>query len=139
MQEDSFLRVITSDINEIPEISTALETLMRAHGFTGDDILDTQLAVEEAITNIIVHGYREAGGEITVSCRAGNGMVEVRLEDRSGPFDPLILPEPDPSGEIEDRKIGGLGIFLIRQVMDDIRYRYEEGKNILILTKRKTA
>ncbi|MGA2918167.1 ATP-binding protein [Methanoregula sp.] len=139
MQEDSFLRVITSDINEIPEISACLETLMRAHGFPEDDILDTQLAVEEAITNIIVHGYRDAGGEITVSCRAGNGNVEVRLEDRAGPFDPLTIPEPDLASEVEERKIGGIGIFLIRQVMDEIRYRFEEGKNILVLTKRKKA
>jgi serine/threonine-protein kinase RsbW len=112
---------------------------MRARGFPEDDILDTQLAVEEAITNIIVHGYRDAGGEITVSCRAGNGNVEVRLEDRAGPFDPLTIPEPDLASEVEERKIGGIGIFLIRQVMDEIRYRFEEGKNILVLTKRKKA
>jgi serine/threonine-protein kinase RsbW len=139
MPEDSFLRTITSDFNEIPAISRALETLMQAHGFPEDDILDTQLAVEEAITNIIEHGYREAGGGITVSCHADDGIIEVQLEDRAAPFDPLILPEPDLVSDVGDRKIGGLGIFLIRQVMDDIRYRFEEGKNILLLTKRKTS
>jgi len=139
MSEDSFLRTITSDINEIPAISRALETMMQAHGFAEDDILDTQLAVEEAITNIIEHGYGEAGGGINVSCHAENGIVEVQLEDRAVPFDPLSLPEPDLVSEVGDRKIGGLGIFLIRQVMDDIRYRFEEGKNILLLTKRKTT
>jgi serine/threonine-protein kinase RsbW len=139
MPEDSFLRSITSDINEIPAISRALETLMQVHGFAEDDILDTQLAVEEAITNIIEHGYGEAGGGITISCRAENGIIEVQLEDRAAPFDPLSLPEPDLVSEVEDRKIGGLGIFLIRQVMDDIRYRFDEGKNILLLTKRKTT
>ena len=139
MPEDSFLRTITSDINEVPAISRALETLMQAHGFAEDDILDTQLAVEEAITNIIEHGYGETGGGITVSCHAENGIVEVQLEDPAVPFDPLSLPEPDLVSDVGDRKIGGLGIFLIRQVMDDIRYRFEEGKNILLLTKRKTS
>jgi len=139
MPEDSFLRTIPSDINEIPAISRALETLMQANGFPEDDILDTQLAVEEAITNIIEHGYGKEGGGITVSCHADPGIIEVQLEDRAVPFDPLTLPEPDLVSEVGDRKIGGLGIFLIRQVMDDIRYRFEEGKNILLLTKRKTA
>jgi serine/threonine-protein kinase RsbW len=139
MMEDIFVRTIASDIDEIQEISSCLDAVMRAHGFPEDDILDTQLAVEEAITNIIMHGYQDARGEITVSCRADNGIVEVRLEDQAVPFDPLALPEPDLAGDIEERKVGGLGIFLIRQVMDEIRYRFKEGKNILVLIKRKTA
>jgi serine/threonine-protein kinase RsbW len=139
MVAGSFDRTIRSDINEIPEISSQLETVMQASGFSAEDILDTQLAVEEAITNIIMHGYGEVKGEITLSCRAGTGDIEIRLEDRALPFDPLSLPEPDLEGDIEERKIGGLGIFLIRRVMDGIRYRNEDGKNILVLTKRKRA
>jgi serine/threonine-protein kinase RsbW len=139
METGSFDRTIRSDINEIPEISSRLETVMRANGFPDEDILDTQLAVEEAITNIIMHGYQGINGEITLSCRAGSGGIEIRLEDRAPPFDPLSLPEPDLNGDIGERKIGGLGVFLIRRVMDEIRYRYEDGKNILILTKRKKA
>ena len=139
MQDGAFDRTIKSDINEIPEISSRLESVMRADGFPDEDILDTQLAVEEAITNIIMHGYREVNGEITLSCHAVTGRIDIRLEDRAPPFDPLSLPEPDLEGDIEERKIGGLGIFLIRRVMDEIRYRYEDGKNILVLTKRKKA
>jgi serine/threonine-protein kinase RsbW len=139
MQENAFVRTIASDTSAIQEVSACLDTVMRASGFPEDDILDTQLAVEEAITNIIMHGYRNGEGAITVSGRAGDGTVEVRLEDRAGPFDPLSIPEPDLAGDAGDRKIGGLGIFLIRQIMDDARYRFEDGKNILVLTKRKTA
>lgn len=139
MPENSFARTITADVEELQGISADLDHVMRDHGFPEDDILDTQLAVEEALTNIIVHGYQEGKGEIRISCRAGSGMVEVRLEDRALPFDPLSLPEPDLTGDIEDRKIGGLGIFLIRQVMDEIQYIRDDGKNILVLTKRTTA
>jgi serine/threonine-protein kinase RsbW len=139
MPENSFVRTIASDASEIQGISAALETAMRDRGFPEDDILDTQLAVEEAITNIIEHGYQDTRGEITVSCRAGDRTVVVRLEDRAGPFNPLAHPEPDLSGNREDREIGGLGIFLIRQVMDEVRYRFEEGKNILVLTKQRSA
>ena len=138
MTEKTAALTIQSDINEIPRVSSALETVMHDHGFPEEDILDTQLAVEEAVTNIIMHGYRDAGGEITVLYRASRGIVEIQLEDRAAPFNPLSIPEPDLGGDIEDRKIGGLGIFLVRQVMDEILYRSEDGKNILILIKRKT-
>jgi serine/threonine-protein kinase RsbW len=129
---------LPADINEIPRVSSELEALMRTHGFQDEDILDTQLAVEEGVTNIILHGYENAGGEVLVLFRASRGIVEIQLEDQGIPFNPLTLPEPDLDSDVEDRKIGGLGIFLIRQVMNDIQYRFEDGKNILVMVKRKT-
>jgi serine/threonine-protein kinase RsbW len=139
MTENQVSLTIGSDINEIPRVSSALEAVMGNHGFPEEDILDTQLAVEEAVTNIILHGYRDGGGEILIQCRASRGIVEIQLEDRAPPFNPLSLPEPDLDGDIEARQIGGLGIFLVRRVMDEILYRFEEGKNILVLIKRKSA
>ena len=130
---------IRSDINEIPRVSELIESVMRARNFSDENILDTQLAVEEVVTNAIVHGYGDAGGEILVSCRADDKAIEIRVEDHAAPFDPLSLPDPDIAADIDDRKIGGLGIFLTRQVMDDIRYRYEDYKNILVLTKKRSG
>jgi serine/threonine-protein kinase RsbW len=140
MPERSLSLIIKSDINEIPGISSVLESVMRDYDFPDEDILDTQLAVEEVITNIIAHGYGgDTGGEILVSCRAGREIVVIRIEDRAIPFNPLILPEPDLTDDLEDRKIGGLGIFLIRQVMDETEYHFEDGKNILVLIKKKSV
>jgi serine/threonine-protein kinase RsbW len=138
MPEKLLTLTLRSDINEIPRLSTELHTLMQDHGFPEEDILDTQLAVEEAVTNIIMHGYKDGNGSVLVLCRANTGTIEIRLEDRAVPFNPLTLPSPDLDEDIEDRKIGGLGFFLIRQVMDEILYRYEDGKNILTMIKRKT-
>ena len=128
-----------TEISGIAVVSSALQELMNDHSFANEDILDTQLAVEEAITNVIVHGYRNQGGDVGVTCRATRGIVEVQIEDAAPPFDPLSLPEPDLTADIEERQVGGLGIFLIRQVMDEIVYRHENGKNILVLVKRKTT
>ena len=64
--------------------------------------------------------------------------MEVEIADTAPRFDPLSLPEPELNGTIENRKIGGLGIFLVRQVMDEISYRYENGQNILVMIKKKT-
>jgi len=135
--ENSHSFTIDSDILEIPKVSLALDRALRAHSFSEEEILDTQLAVEEAITNVIVHGYEQITGKIVITCRTTHGLAEVQIEDFAPPFDPLSIPEPDITEAIEDRKIGGLGIFLIRQVMDDIVYRYENGKNILVMVKKK--
>lgn len=135
--ENSNSFTIDSDILEIPKVSIALDRELRVHGFSEEDILDSQLAVEEAITNVIVHGYEKKAGKIVITCRITHGLAEVQIEDSAPPFNPLSIPNPDISVNIEERKIGGLGIFLIRQVMDDIVYRYEDGKNILVMVKKK--
>ena len=135
----SFELIIGSDISEIPLVSARLEDAMRVTGFGPEEILDTQLAVEEVITNIIVHGYKKTGMKIHLSCRFTAHGIVIQVSDSAPAFDPLSLPEPELDGDIDDRKIGGLGIYLVRQVMDTISYRYENGKNILTLEKRRFA
>jgi len=137
--DQSFEMTIESDSSRIPSVSTSLEEVMHTHGFSSENILDTQLAVEEVITNIINHGYKNAGGEIVISCRINVNQAEVRIRDNAPRFDPLSLPEPKLDDTIEDRKIGGLGVFLVRQVMDEISYRYENGQNNLVMIKKKTV
>ncbi|HET6581394.1 MAG TPA: ATP-binding protein [Methanoregula sp.] len=129
--------VMDSTIEKIPEISALLGEEMQTLGFCSEIILDTQLAVEEAITNIINHGYKKTGGKIIVSSRINPERIEVQIIDTAPRFNPLSVPEPDLDSTIEDRNIGGLGIFLIRQLMDEVSYRYEDGKNILVLTKKR--
>jgi len=135
--DHSFELIIDSDIEEIPKVSALLDEEMQTYGFGREEILDTQLAVEEAITNVINHGYKKPGGEIIVSCRISPDRIEVQIIDAAPRFDPLSVPEPELDSTIEDREAGGLGVFLIRQVMDEISYRYENGKNILVLIKRR--
>jgi serine/threonine-protein kinase RsbW len=135
--DQSFALTIGSEITEIPEVSARLEEAMSGYGFSPEEILDTQLAVEEVITNAIVHGYKKTRGEIHISCRITGNFAEVQITDTAPPFNPLSLPEPDLAGDVSDRKVGGLGVFLVRQVMDDVRYRREGKKNILTLVKKK--
>ena len=137
--DQQFGMIIGSDIAEIPEVSAWLEEVMLGSGFTEEAILDTQLAVEEAITNVIVHGYKEPGGEVVITCYVSSDCVEVEIADTAPRFDPLSMPEPDLESSIDKRRIGGLGVFLIRQVMNGVSYRYENGKNILVMTKNRTS
>lgn len=135
--DQAFEITIGSDIMEIPGVSARLEGAMKAAGFASEAILDTQLAVEEAITNVIIHGYREPTGRIGISCRVTHGIAEIQLTDSAPQFNPMSIPEPDIDADVEERQIGGLGIYLLRQVMDEISYRYENGQNILVLVKRR--
>jgi len=136
--DKTFELIIDSTIEKIPEVSALLGVEMQTSGFGSEEILDTQLAVEEAVTNVISHGYKEPGNEVIVSCRISPERIEIQIIDTAPPFNPLSVPEPELDSTIEDRHIGGLGVFLIRQVMDEISYRYENGKNILLLIKRRT-
>ena len=135
--DEALTCTIDADILEIPRVSLALDKAMRAHGFSEEECLYTQLAVEEAVTNVIVHGYAGNPGQILITCRTTPHLAEVQIRDSAPPFDPLSMAEPDITEEIEERQIGGLGVFLIRRVMDEILYRYEDGDNILVLIKKK--
>jgi len=137
--ERSFELTLKAEISEIPRVSAALENVMLGHSFSNEEILDAQLAVEEAVTNIIMHGYEGHAGEIHITCHATRGIIEIQIEDTAPLFNPLSVPDPDVTTDIQDRRMGGLGIFLIRRVMDDVMYRNDQGKNILVLIKRKSG
>jgi serine/threonine-protein kinase RsbW len=137
--DQPFEMTIGSEIENIPAVSARLEGAMKAHGFCTDEILDTQLAVEEVITNTIIHGYKKPGGEIHLSCHVNPDLVRIQVADSAPQFDPLSIPEPELEGDVDERRIGGLGIYLVRQVMDTISYRYENGRNILTLEKRRSS
>lgn len=137
--DQTFAMTIGSDIAEIPAVSARLGEGMGACGFSPEEVLDTQLAVEEVITNIIVHGYRKPGGEIHLSGHFTGNHIKIRITDTARRFDPLSIPEPDLDSDIEERRVGGLGIYLVRQVMDSISYRYENGKNVLTMEKRRDS
>lgn len=94
-----------------------------------------ELAVDEAVTNIMLYGYPSSDGQIWISCGVEGGVVRVQVEDEGVPFDPTAAPEPDLEGDAWVRPIGGLGIHLIREMTDELRYERRGGRNILVLGK----
>ncbi|MFA5332701.1 MAG: ATP-binding protein [Methanoregula sp.] len=128
---------LPANLEAIPRVSFEIEQCMRSLGFFDEQILDLQLAVEEAITNSVLHGYNGMPGTLAIRCRAGQDEVVVEIADSAPQFDPLSLPPPDLSEDIREREIGGLGVFLIRKVTDSVTYRYEDAHNVLTLVKKK--
>jgi anti-sigma regulatory factor (Ser/Thr protein kinase) len=100
-----------------------------------------QLAVEEACANIIEHAYGgEERGDIECTCIVNNNGLAVILRDNGRPFDPTSVPEPDICASLEDRKARGLGLYLIRQLMDKVRFEFTpDSGNVLTMVKRKEA
>lgn len=102
-----------------------------------------ELAVEEILVNIYDYAYPGQRGEVGIVCAcirevAGDSFA-VEVSDRGIPFDVLSVPAPDISAEIQDRPIGRLGIYLVRKLMDDVRYRHENGRNIVTMTIKNTG
>jgi len=110
------------------------------HGFAGEKISAVELALEEVLVNIIKHAYEKSGLEdlIEINCGTDDGSLVIEIIDSGKPFDIFSVREPDIYADIDERRIGGLGIFFVKNLMDDVRYRREDGRNILTLVAKKT-
>lgn len=109
------------------------------HGFSDNKIHDIQLAIEEALLNIFQHAYPgENKGEVEVTCEMkSDSELNIRILDMGIPFNILSLSEPDLACPLPDRKIGGLGCYLIRKMADGVQYLRQGNTNILNLLVRK--
>jgi len=103
-------------------------------------VFHCQIAVDEACTNIIEHGYRgEDKGQIEAECRTEPGMATITIIDWAPPFDVTQVPDPSLDRPIEDAAIGGLGVFFMRKMMNEVTYHHKDGANRLVMVKRKTG
>jgi len=110
------------------------------HAISHDTVLDLKLAVDEACTNIITHGYKGIDpGSIILSFRIEPDRILVQITDFGHVFEPVAGPKPDVEAALEDRELGGLGLYLIYQTMDNIDYQSSEDGNTLTFTKFLTS
>lgn len=126
-------------IPSLPDLLASLSECARDAGFSEHKIGSIELVVEEAIVNIIKYSYKEAEGTVTVICSVDNGRKSIRIDiiDSGTPFNPLTKDTPDTTSGIEDRAIGGLGIFFIKKMTDNAEYRREDDRNILSIVIEK--
>jgi serine/threonine-protein kinase RsbW len=111
-------------------------------GLDREIAFDVRLATEEVVTNVIDHGYAGmAAGPVTVRFRREPAQVVVTIDDLARPFDPAHAPIADPSAPLEQRRIGGLGWHLVRQVMDEVRYepRTPHGNRVMLVKRVPTT
>jgi serine/threonine-protein kinase RsbW len=130
------LVVTAADLTDLAAIRAFVRTTATALDASVDVVPDLVLAVDEAVTNIIRHGYRGRSGPIGVEVERDDGAIVVRVTDEAAPFDPTTWPEPDLDVPLERRAAGGLGIHLVRTSVDRVAHRAAADRgNELILVK----
>lgn len=128
---------LTNKIEQIEKLAPFVQELKDALNLPAEVVFSLNLVLEEAVTNAILYAYPDATNRpIEVKVVGGESELTLQLTDQGVPFDPTKdAPEADTTSAIEDRQIGGLGIFLIRQMMDRVEYQRVNGSNILTMVK----
>lgn len=129
---------LNNDIAEIPQLSAFIDSFAEEAGLDFSLTMSLNLAMEEAVVNVMEYAYPEGTvGKVNISASAEGDDVEFVISDSGTAFDPTAKDEVNIDLRVEDRQIGGLGIHLVRNIMDDIKYERKDGKNILTLYKNK--
>ena len=124
---------ITATLDNIPAVTDFVDEKLGRYSFPNKVITQINIAIDELFSNIARYAYYPDVGPATVRVEVEKDppAVVITFIDKGQPYDPLSSKEPDVSLSAEERKIGGLGIFMVRKLMDDISYEYRDGKNIL--------
>ena len=124
---------------DLPRIQAAIGEFSREQDWPPDIEFQVDLVLEELVLNVVNHGSAGGAGEIAIELLSDAEAVTIEIIDDGKSFDPLTdAPDPDTESSIEDRAVGGLGIHLVRTMMDEVSYRREENRNHMILVKRRS-
>ena len=131
---------IGADRREITRVSAAFAEFADAHALPASVRRSMHVVLDELLTNTIGYGFAgRDGGEVTVEAVLRTDRLCVTLTDDGRPFDPFGMAAPDTALPVEQRRIGGLGIHLVRRLMDEVRYDRRADRNVVVLEKRLTA
>ena len=128
---------LAAAVESIDPVTDFVTEHLEEMGCTMKAQMQISIAVDELFGNIARYAYPAGGGIATVRVEkaAGGRQVEITFIDQGVPYNPLVKEDPDITLSAEDREIGGLGIFMVKKSMDDMRYRYENGRNMLTIVK----
>ena len=125
-----------SEMAELRRLETWLQEFFAANQLPKSDVLTVFLVLEEVVSNIIVHGYdRAPGKEILVRLQLSEGNLRIEIEDRAKPFNPLEVPPLQLADSIQDQEAGGMGVHIVRNIVDQLDYRRDGDRNRLTLLK----
>ena len=130
--------VFDANFDNLDEIREIVAEAARQVGFSDKEIYAIQLAADEASSNIIEHAYAGVtGGKIEIDLSISDKELKITMRDHGRSFDPSSVPEPNVKADLSERKIGGLGMYLMRKLMDEVSYESSpETGNTLTMIKR---
>jgi serine/threonine-protein kinase RsbW len=129
---------IDAKLENLSVIADFISRSMRQLGIEAG-VFEVQTAVDEACTNIIKYAYSEEGGIITITCEMEDNDFAVTIRDMGKPFDPKSVSAPDLEADLDERRIGGLGIYLMRKLMDDVSYSFDAEKGSTLVMRKMLA
>lgn len=132
---------VPGTLDGLAEAIRATETFCVGAGVSGRTRAKVLTVLDEVLANVVHHGLADAGGAndtIELALDRRDGYLQIRVADSAAPFNPLLLPAPDTSLPLQARRIGGLGIALVRALTDEAAYDWREGRNHLTLTWHST-
>lgn len=131
---------VRADLDHLNLVMEFITGELKKNGFGEKQVYQVELAAEEIFTNIATYAYQSGSGDVWIQCQARKGHPEtfmITFMDEGIPYNPLDRADPDITAGVEERQIGGLGIFLTKKMMDTLEYQYKDGKNILYIMKQK--
>ena len=131
-------RTFAAKTDALPEILGFAEEMLEIYECPMKIQMAVCVALEEVFVNVAHYAYAGGEGDVTlgIGFDADSGEATFRLSDKGIPFDPLKKPDPDITLSAQEREVGGLGIFITKKTMDTVTYSYENGQNILTMTKK---
>jgi serine/threonine-protein kinase RsbW len=135
--------VLASTRREIPRLAEIVQQFGRDNHLSVDDIMRIRLVLDEVIVNIVAHGYEDVGetSDHAIKLQLGlddRDVLTIRVTDDAREYDPRTAPSPRFDLPIEERRKGGLGVHIVKAIMDTIDYQRIDGQNVLTLTKKLT-
>ena len=139
--EASRVLTVSGTLDGIRLAAEGFDAFAKAHGLSRHVTWPFQVALDEVVSNVVHHGTRQgsAEGQIVIELHLRGDDLEMVVDDDGAPFDPLQVPEPDTSRPVEERPVGGLGILIVRRLMDEITYHRAGGRNRLTMRKKLVA
>ena len=126
---------IKAEVENLDKVTAFIDEQLEAADCPMKAMMQIELAVEEIYVNIAHYAYAPNVGDALITVDIVGDTALITFEDSGVPYDPLAKADPDLSKSAEEREVGGLGIFLVKKTMDDIRYEYVNGSNILTIVK----
>lgn len=134
---NGFQLTIEPDRGAVARANAAFTAFAEANTVPAPIRRSLNVALDELLQNTIAHGFAgRQGGAMTIAVELGTDRLTVTLTDNGRPFNPLVTAAPDTARSIEERPVGGLGIHLVRQLMDEVHYHRRGGRNVVVLVKR---
>ncbi len=137
MKGKRFELKVDSNLESLSIISDFITKVMRQMGAAAKNIFEVQMAVDEACTNIIQYAYPEQKDVIALICELVDDEFVVTIRDKGEPFDPRSVPPPDLEADLDKRRVGGLGIYFMRKMMDEVNYDFDAKKGNKLTMRKK--